>query len=182
MNVSMNNFDDDEWSPNTSMVQEEDQINQSEPDVKLPVFAEIQLESSDVDAFNNLFENNEDEEIGLANRTSGENDPLNDQVSNDDEQGDETNHDMYAHDENAIIEVAQNKSKCDEPNASKTVVKLDDDLEFAFDSVNDFRPYVENEYLIKANDILCGNRPFKPNVSLIFLLSYICNFINANIY
>lgn len=150
----MNFLDEDEWSNNASVY---GQMNQTDLDVKVPVFAEIELQSTDVDAFNILFESNDDEEIGSAN----ENDPFGDiqQTENHEEINEN-------HDETAIVPVEQNQNASNVSTATaKQVVKLDDDIEYAFNSNDDFRPYIENEYLVKSNDVLCGNRPFKPNAT-----------------
>lgn len=52
---------------------------------------------------------------------------------------------------------------------SLTTIKCDDGLEFTFSSIEDFRPKDGNVYQMKANDPLCGNRPFKMNVRFITL-------------
>lgn len=45
----------------------------------------------------------------------------------------------------------------------------DDDIEFTYDSLDDFRPMIEKDgYEIKAHDILSDNIPFKTNVRFYF--------------
>lgn len=168
-----------------------------EEDVKPNVLTEVQLDESDVNAFDALCNTNSDtdeEEIDEESYDmNSETDPLasggTEQNNEDDGNGavgvvvdpsipfnddGQAFQDSVASVENGTgtnDESIQNgQSVQSTSNSEPTTVKFNESLEMVYSSLKDFRPYTESEFQIKANDSVCQNRPFKQNVSVLSLL------------
>lgn len=154
-------------------VEEEEQIE----DVKPIVLAEVQLNDSDVNAFDALFNDNAE-----GNNVKNDMDPLSNNVN--EAAGDVDADASIDISSNDGIQAAQNETAANNdsigndraeqaPSDSElTTIKLDDSVEIVYSSLQDFRPYIENEFQIKSNDVLCHNRPFKQNVRVLFLITF----------
>lgn len=199
-------LNDDEVSSIEIVEETFDQNNESEQeeDVKPTIFEQVQLETCDVDAFDTLFNNGEDEEevdtINEVDPLANDKSVIGEQIARVDQVDDMHDTSVETIDEVSNTQAMQNNIQHDKQTDESTgnevaaaigsttndqadqvvsdtntnsqiIVKLDDDLEYIYTSIQDFRPYVENEFQIKANDALSNNRPFKKNVRFIILFS-----------
>lgn len=153
-------------------------------DVK-PVFETIQLDQDDISAFaalsfSRVGEPDPLENIGSsytsnethANRDSPED--VSEQTGALQSSGISTT-ETGPNPENQVRANATIDSNSIEPNATvaKITYKYDVDVEYSYNSVADFAPIqLDDGYLIKPHDILSDNRPFKPNVSLLYIENY----------
>lgn len=176
-----------------------DQPNFETEDVKPTILPAVELDSTDVNAFDDLFNTLNDinnDKDPLANSTTVTNEDHDVDTEGTDNSIDTTNVadiddsieksmeslEIATTSKNAVTESAAESAESfgtanalnspanvspvrNEQNHANHVV-FDDGLELTFNSLQDFRPYMENEFQIKANDVLCKNRPFKPNVNV----------------
>lgn len=174
--------------------------NVEEQDIKPNVLPEVQLDASDLNAFDALCNTDSDsdsdadadeEEIDVSNDMNNETDPLanneNEQISEDDSNGAVGSGDGASI---SFYDVVQDNAASDgngtdindestenghsvqsTSNPEPKTVEINESLEMIYSSLQDFRPYTENEFQVKANDSVCQNRPFKQNVRILSLYS-----------
>lgn len=150
-----NELTDNDYSESINMLNEtfegEEEAN---GEVKPPVFEEICVTTDDANAFDSVFDNE-----SIQSDDEAVDDPLQNGIDaiND---GELTGHNdqLESHDEPI------------EPDLSnQAMLQIDysddvDDVLCFYNTVEDFRPIPEYIFQIKANDLLCNNRPFKQNV------------------
>lgn len=179
-------------------------------DVKPDVLPVVHLDAADVDAFDamcNTDSDSDEEEIDVSNQTNSETDPLAnndcDQSNEDDGNGavggavstsisfnddaqaaqiNVTSVESETDTNNGFIENGQTQEVQNASGSGSKTVEMNESLEMIYSSLQDFRPYFENEYVIKANDPVCHNRPFKPNVRVCFYFQPKMNEISNHIF
>lgn len=151
--------DDENNDTNDELVENEQNYysnqEEEEVDAKPDIFPAVQLDIADEAAFENLFCEENQYEVE---------DEINQSV-HDTEPNHEKSHESIANESalnSSVVNVQSEIDVHDSACESKQTVKYDDDVEYTFTSVEDFRP--ATEFHIKAHDILCNNRPFYQNV------------------
>lgn len=149
--------------------------NDTNFDVKPPIFAEIELPTEDAAAFDAMFS---DEEIlsesEMPAHSMDEIDPLeNSNIATANNENTSQNNmssvgnsepESFVQDDSSIEQIVAARQITDK------IIDSGDELQCTYTSLASFRPNIENVYQIKKQDVLCNNRPFKQNV--IFVKRY----------
>lgn len=143
--------------------------NDTNFDVKPPIFAEIELPTQDAAAFDAMFSDEETlSESEMPAHSMDENIPLGNSniATANNESNSQNNMSLVGNSEpNSFV---QDNASIEQIVAARQItVKIidsDDELECTYTSLASFRPNIVNVYQIKKQDVLCNNRPFKQNV------------------